>query len=124
MPDPYTTSTTTVFGRGTRIRGRRRIFCLRRRRKQPTARLGGEKKPRRRGLFMVKLFRRVRVNWKWNYYSSLLKKMKAFCQSLMKDELAEYGGAIEYSFQQRLFMEASFAVPVGMGLPLNSFHPR
>lgn len=73
-------------------------------------RLGGEKKPLR-GFILVKLFRRVKLK-------RILKKLKQYYRSLVKD-IVEGGGALE-SVQQRLILEASFAVPV-MGLSFNTF---
>ncbi|VFQ65507.1 unnamed protein product [Cuscuta campestris] len=96
--------------------GRRRIFFLRRRRKLPTVRLGGggEKAPRRR--FLVKILRRVRVKWE---YWSMLKKMKAYYRSLLRDISAGAGvGPVDdyqASFRQMLFVETFLAVPM-MGL--------
>ncbi|RAL43846.1 hypothetical protein DM860_014347 [Cuscuta australis] len=96
--------------------GRRRIFFLRRRRKLPTVRLGGgggggEKAPRRR--FLVKILRRVRVKWE---YWSMLKKMKAYCRSLLRDISAGAGvGPVDdyqYSYRQMLFVETFLAVPM------------
>ncbi|KAL6996244.1 hypothetical protein U1Q18_006378 [Sarracenia purpurea var. burkii] len=89
-----------------------------RRRKRPTARLGG-KKPRRR-IFLVRLFRRVRLRWlNLNHSFEFKKLMKQYYRSLVRD-IVEAGKTIE-SVQQRILMEASFAVPV-MGLSFNGFH--
>nr|XP_033517406.1 uncharacterized protein LOC117281673 [Nicotiana tomentosiformis] len=81
-----------------------------RRKRLPMVRLGGEKKPRR-GFILVKLFRRVKLKY-------ILKKLKQYYRSLVKD-IVEGGGALD-SFQQRLILETSFAVPV-MGLSFNTF---
>ncbi|KAK3030954.1 hypothetical protein RJ639_036692 [Escallonia herrerae] len=89
---------------------------LRRRRKVPTVRLGGKKT--RRGFFLVRLLRRVRVRWLRLKNSCMLKKLKDYYHSLVQD-LIDGGGTVE-SFQQRLFLETSFGVPV-MGLTFNTF---
>ncbi|KAK3006934.1 hypothetical protein RJ639_016889 [Escallonia herrerae] len=94
----------------------RRGVPLRRRRKVPTVRLGGKKT--RRGYFLVRLLRRVRVRWLRLKNSCMLKKLKDYYHSLVQD-LIDGGGTME-SFQQRLFLETSFGVPV-MGLTFNTF---
>ncbi|KAK4373827.1 hypothetical protein RND71_004504 [Anisodus tanguticus] len=89
---------TTVF----RWRCRKISF---RKKRLPTVRLGGEKKPHH-GFILVKLFRRVKVK-------CMLKKVKHYYKSLMKEILE--GGAQLESIQQRLIFEKSCVVP-GMGL--------
>lgn len=102
----------TIFRSTTR---RRLSF---RRRKLPTIRLGG-KKPRRGGFLLVRLFRVVKMRTSLMHkYSCMLKKLKNYYRSLVKD-MIEAGGTIE-SFQQRMLLETSFAVPV-MGISFNSF---
>ncbi|KAM7480621.1 hypothetical protein LguiA_028834 [Lonicera macranthoides] len=95
---PYTHKTTAIF--------RWRIPL--RRRRQATVRLGGKKKTRR-GVFLARLVRRVRLK---------LKKIKDYYNSLVKD-MIEAGSSLE-AFQQRLLLETSFGVPV-MGLSFNTF---
>ncbi|KAL3528581.1 hypothetical protein ACH5RR_007903 [Cinchona calisaya] len=108
---PTTTTATMATFRTTR---RRLSF---RRRKLPTVRLGGNKKPRK-GFFLVRLFRRVKLKSLKNKYFCMLKKLKNYYTSLVKD-IIEAGGTIE-SFHQRVLLETSFAVPV-MGISFNSF---
>ncbi|KAL3511611.1 hypothetical protein ACH5RR_024328 [Cinchona calisaya] len=95
----------TIFGWPMR---RRLSF---RRRKLPTARLGG-KKPHK----TVKLFRRVK-NLKMGSlkqkFCCMFKKLQSYSHSLVKD----------ISFQQRMLMEASFAAPV-MAISFTSFPNR
>ncbi|KAK4427404.1 hypothetical protein Salat_1509300 [Sesamum alatum] len=93
--------------RWTLRRGRQRL---------PTVRLGG-KKPRR-GFFLVRLCKRAKLKWLRLKYASLLKKVKKHYESLVK-EMAEGRRTIE-SFQQRMLLETSFAVPV-VGLSFNSY---
>lgn len=94
----YTHKTTAVF---------QWRIPLRRRRRQATVRLGGKKK-NRRGVFLARLVRRVRLK---------LKKVKDYYNSLVKD-MIEAGSSLE-AFQQRLLLETSFGVPV-MGLSFNT----
>ncbi|CAK9179868.1 unnamed protein product [Ilex paraguariensis] len=103
------TNKTTVFGWSSRRR------TPLRRRRPPSMRLGGKKT--RRGLFLVRLFRRVRLRWLKLKYSCMLKKLKDYYHSLVKDIIE--GGATIESYQQRLFLETSFAIPV-MGLSFSS----
>ncbi|XP_059641342.1 uncharacterized protein LOC132283416 [Cornus florida] len=87
-----------------------------RRRRLPMVRLGGKK--RRRGFFLVRLFRRVRVRWLKLKYSCMLKKLKEYYHSVVKD-IMEAGGTIE-AFHQRILLETSFAVPV-LGISFSNF---
>ncbi|XP_016499969.2 uncharacterized protein LOC107818456 [Nicotiana tabacum] len=103
---------TTVFRW---VPSRRKITF--RKKRLPTVRLGGEKNPRR-GFSVVKLFRRVRLKWLKLHYTCMLKRLKEYYQSAVKD-IMESGGALD-AFQQRLLLETSFAVPV-MGLSFNTF---
>ncbi|KAG6384061.1 hypothetical protein SASPL_156140 [Salvia splendens] len=82
----------------------------------PTVRLGG-KKPRR-GFFLLRLCKKAKLKWLKLKYLSMLKKLKSYYKDLVKD-MIEGSGTIE-SFQQRMLLETSFAVPV-MGLSLNSY---
>ncbi|OAY53222.1 uncharacterized protein LOC110613926 [Manihot esculenta] len=93
---------------------RRRISL--RRRKLPSVRLGGKKQ--RRGLFLLRMLRRMRVKWLKLHYSCLLRKLKEYYRNLIKDVI-EAGATIEV-YQQRLVMEASFGVPV-MGFNFSSY---
>ncbi|KAL2933028.1 Transposable element Tc1 transposase [Bienertia sinuspersici] len=96
---------------------RPKIRLRRRGRRLPTAQLGG-KKPRR-GFFLARLFRRIRVRWQKLHYSCMLKKLKQYYRSLIKD-LIEANASVE-AYQQRALMETSFAVPV-VGVSLSSYH--
>ncbi|XP_057455059.1 uncharacterized protein LOC130746448 [Lotus japonicus] len=87
---------------------------LRRRRKVQTVRLGGQK-PRRRVLRgLVRVFRRMRVRWLKLQYLRLLKRLKEHYRNVVKDMIE--GAATIETFQQRLFMESTFAIPVGFNL--------
>ncbi|XVE88617.1 hypothetical protein DITRI_Ditri19aG0083900 [Diplodiscus trichospermus] len=94
---------------------RRRIF-LRRRNKLPTVRLGG-KKPRR-GLFLVRVLKKMRLRWLKLQYTCMLRKLRKYYRNLIKD-IVEAGATVE-ALQQRMFMESTFAVPV-MGVSFSSF---
>ncbi|XP_073311423.1 uncharacterized protein [Primulina huaijiensis] len=84
-------------------------WTLRRgRRRMPTVRLGGKKA--RRGLFLVRLCRRVKLRWLKLKYLCILKKLKKYYDSFVLE-----GSTAMESFQQRMLLEASFAIPV-MGL--------
>ncbi|XP_052176114.1 uncharacterized protein LOC127790584 [Diospyros lotus] len=90
---------------------------LLRRRKRPYVRLGGRKP--RRGIWVARLFRRVRLRW----LKQRLRKLKQYYRSLVRDIVE--GSASMESVQQRILMETSFAIPV-MGISFNSFqgsHP-
>ncbi|KDP40688.1 hypothetical protein JCGZ_24687 [Jatropha curcas] len=93
---------------------RRRISL--RRRKMHTVRLGG-KKPRR-GLFLLRMLKKMRLRWLKLQYSCMLRKLKEYYSNLIKD-IVEAGATIE-SYQQRLVMEASLAVPV-MGISFSGY---
>lgn len=93
-----------------------RWFLRRGRPRQPTIRLGG-KKPRG-GFFLTRLCKKAKVKWMKMEHLCMLKKLKKFYKSLVKDIIE--GSATIESFQQRLLLETSFAVPV-MGLSFNTF---
>ncbi|KAK2651980.1 hypothetical protein Ddye_011836 [Dipteronia dyeriana] len=95
---------------------RRRVFL--RRRKLPVVRLGGTTKKSRRGVFLVRMFRKVRLRWLRLHYTCMIKKLKEYYLQMVKD-IKDAGASLE-TFQQRILMEASFAVPV-MGVSLSSF---
>ncbi|XP_012856253.1 PREDICTED: uncharacterized protein LOC105975601 [Erythranthe guttata] len=99
-----------------------RWAALRRgRQRLPTVRLGGGNKPGRRGFSIVRLCRRAKLKWLRLKYGCMLKKLKKYYDSLVK-EMIEGSGAIQ-SFQQRMLLESSFAVPV-MGLSFNTYPSR
>lgn len=56
----------------------------------------------------------MRVKWLKLQYLRLLKRLKEHYRNVVKD-LIEAGATIE-TFQQRLFMESTFAVPLGVNL--------
>ncbi|XP_020232208.1 uncharacterized protein LOC109812628 [Cajanus cajan] len=87
---------------------RRRVPLLRRRKVQ-TVRLGG-KKPRR----LLRLFQRMRLRWLKLQYARMLKRVKEQYRNVVK-ELVEAGPTIE-AFHQRIFMESTFAIPLGVNL--------
>lgn len=91
----------------------RKIQIQQRKRKPPTLRLGG-KKPR----LLVRLLRRIRLRWLKLRYLCMLKKLKEYYKRVVK-ELIEAGGSLE-SFQQRILLETSFAVPV-MGVSFSTY---
>ncbi|KAL2243186.1 UNVERIFIED_CONTAM: hypothetical protein Sindi_0436600 [Sesamum indicum] len=91
--------------RWTLRRGRQRL---------PTVRLGG-KKPR----FLLRLCKRAKLKWLRVKYVSLLKKVKKCYESMVK-EVGEGRRTIE-SFQQRMLLETSFAIPV-MGLSFANYN--
>ena len=95
---------TTVWRRQPRLK-----VPLRRRRVQ-SVRLG-DKRPRR-VLVLAKLFRKMKLKWLKLQYLCMLRKLKEYYRKLVKD-LLEAGDTIE-TFQQRLFMESTFAIPVGV----------
>ncbi|PWA41272.1 hypothetical protein CTI12_AA082040 [Artemisia annua] len=103
-------NTTVIISRTT---SRPRIWPLRRRKKKvQTVRLGG-----RRQIF-VRMIRKIRIKWMKMKQACTLKKLKEYYYSVLKDVI-EAGGSFE-TFQQRLMMETSFAVPV-LGLSFNTF---
>ncbi|KAL3720794.1 hypothetical protein ACJRO7_005580 [Eucalyptus globulus] len=112
-PTTTTTTTTTHMAAAPRRPPRRRTIFLRRR-KLTTVRLGGRRP--RRGLFLLNLWRKMRLRWLKLRYSCALKKLKAYYRSVVAD-IIEAGASVE-ALQQRMLMEATCAVPV-MGL--NSF---
>ncbi|CAA0816168.1 Unknown protein [Striga hermonthica] len=76
----------------------------RRQRRLPSVCLGG-KKPGRR-LSFARACRKVKLNWLRVKYAFMLRKLKSYYASLLKER-----GTIG-SFQQRMYMEHSLAVPV------------
>ncbi|KAK9231779.1 hypothetical protein WN943_022019 [Citrus x changshan-huyou] len=95
--------------------GNRRLLL--RRRKPPVIRLGG-KKPRR-GIFLVRILRRIRLRCLKLHYACMLRKLKKYYTQLVKD-IRDASATLE-SFQQRLFMETTFGVPVVSVSSLSSF---
>ncbi|KAF6146623.1 hypothetical protein GIB67_008909 [Kingdonia uniflora] len=87
--------------------GTRGKILMHRRKGAPSIRLGGRK--RRHGFFLV-MFSRIKVRWLKLQYSCILKKLKKYYYSILKD-LIEAGGTFD-SMQQRIVMESYFTVPV------------
>ncbi|KAF5177411.1 hypothetical protein FRX31_033001 [Thalictrum thalictroides] len=86
-----------------------RRFIWYRRRKVQSIRLGGKKKMRK-GFVLVRLLKKVKLKWLKVQYSYMLKRLKNYYLSVVKD-LIEAGATLE-TLQQRVMMEASFAIPV------------
>ncbi|KAL3632875.1 hypothetical protein CASFOL_025859 [Castilleja foliolosa] len=84
---------------------------LKRRQRLPIVRLGGKKT--RRGFFLRRLCKKAKLKWLRVKYRNMANELKKYYKSLVK-EILEGGRAIE-SFQHRMLLEASFAIPV-MGL--------
>ncbi|CAI9757714.1 unnamed protein product [Fraxinus pennsylvanica] len=97
-----------------RWQSRRKISF--RRQRLPMIRLGG-KRPRG-GFLLMRVFRRVKMRWSKLKHLRMLKKLKKYYLNLMKD-IAIGSGTIK-SFQQKLHLETSFAIPV-VGLSFNSY---
>ncbi|GJY44326.1 hypothetical protein Tco_0432539 [Tanacetum coccineum] len=100
-----------------RANTRRSFWRLRRKKKLPTVRLGGQRQQGGRSV-MVKMIRRIRFRWTNLKKVWALKKLKEYYLCILKD-LTENDRSIE-KHQQMLLMETSFAVPV-MGISFNSF---
>jgi linoleate 9S-lipoxygenase len=60
------------------------------------------------------MFRKIRLRWLKLKYMCMLKKLKESYKNMVKD-LVEAGATLE-TFQQRIFMETSFAIPLGVSL--------
>ncbi|CAN1169133.1 hypothetical protein LINPERPRIM_LOCUS19620 [Linum perenne] len=95
---------------------RRGLLLNRRRRKLPIVRLGGggssAASGRRRGFSLARMLSRVRLRWLKLRYSNFFKKLKVYYRGLVKD-IIDAGATIE-AYQQRLLMETSLAVPMGV----------
>ncbi|GMH03812.1 hypothetical protein Nepgr_005651 [Nepenthes gracilis] len=91
---------TTTFRRPNRSK----IF-LRRRKKLPTQHLGGKKR-----LFSVRIFHRVKLKRLKLQYFHVLKKLKKFYKSTIKEIID--ARTWPEDFQQRVLFETSLAVPV------------
>ncbi|KZV37699.1 hypothetical protein F511_28621 [Dorcoceras hygrometricum] len=101
--DPFNNKRTT--SRWPLRRGRKRL---------PTVRLGG--RTPRRGFSLARLCRRVKLRWLKVKYLCILKKLKKYYDSFVRDMLE--GSIAMESFHHRMALEASFAIPV-MGLSFN-----
>ncbi|KMT04821.1 hypothetical protein BVRB_7g169920 [Beta vulgaris subsp. vulgaris] len=106
-----THSTTITWPKRPKIRLRRRS------RRLPSVQLGGTKP--RKGFFLARIFRRIRVRWLKLNYSCMLRKLKRYYKSLIKD-LIEANASVK-AYPQRLFIDTSFAVPV-VGLSQSSYY--
>ncbi|CAK9324779.1 unnamed protein product [Citrullus colocynthis] len=81
-----------------------------RRRRMPVARLGGK----RSGRIMAwgRMLRKIRLRWVKLKCIAMVKKIKKYYTKLMKDIVE--GGVYGYpdSYQHRLLLETSFAIPI------------
>ncbi|XP_058079456.1 uncharacterized protein LOC131227681 [Magnolia sinica] len=80
------------------------------RRKRPSIRLGRKKRRTRGGFFLLRAFRRLRLRWLRLKYSYMLKKLKAFYSSVVKD-LIEAGATMEV-IQKRIMLDTYFTLPI------------
>ncbi|KAJ7951498.1 Receptor-type tyrosine-protein like [Quillaja saponaria] len=113
----HPTSTQTHTTPFSRCPTRRRILL--RRRKLPIFCLGGNRP--RRVLVLVKMWRRMRLRWFKLQYLCMLKKVKKYYKSLIKD-MVETGASFE-TFQQRVLVDPSFAVPIGLSFSTYPYLP-
>ncbi|XP_038891072.1 uncharacterized protein LOC120080455 [Benincasa hispida] len=89
-----------------------------RRRRMPVARLGGKRSGRI--VAWGRMLRKIRLRWVKVKCIAMVKKIKKYYTSLMKDIME--GGAYGYaadSYQHRLLMETSFAIPI-LGVSLST----
>ncbi|KAI3524945.1 hypothetical protein L1887_03614 [Cichorium endivia] len=107
----------TILGCAT---SRPRIWRLRRKKKLPTVRLGGQRQLQGggSGSVMVRMIRRIRIRWLKLKKACALKKLKEYYLCVLND-LTHNDGSYE-KHQQMLLMESSFGIPV-MGLTFNAF---
>ncbi|XP_022148258.1 uncharacterized protein LOC111016963 [Momordica charantia] len=101
----------TENGPGLRCAARRGIQ-FRRRRRMPVARLGGPGSgsgPGRLG----RMVRKIRVRWVKLRCLAMVKKMKKWYRKVLKDVI-EAQAAVAYpeSYQHRVLLETSFAIPI------------
>lgn len=98
----------------------RRKRSFPRRRKLPVIRLGGGHvvAKRRRGPPLMRVMKRIKLRWLKLRYFFTLKKLKEYYRGIVKD-FVEAGATLE-SFQQRILMETSFAVPV-LGVSFSTY---
>lgn len=98
----------------------RRKRSFPRRKRLPVIRLGGgpAAAKQRRGPSLVRLMRRIKLRWLKLRYFFTLKKLKQYYRSMVKD-FVEAGATLE-TFQQRILMETSFAVPV-LGVSFSTY---
>ncbi|KAJ0007952.1 hypothetical protein Pint_29162 [Pistacia integerrima] len=95
----------------------RRRIILRRRRKLPVIRLGGSASDKpKRGMFILRMVRRMRLRWLKLRYVRMIKKLKQYYRDMVKDFM-DASASLE-SFQQRALAEASFA---SLGLAFTTF---
>ncbi|KAM1060135.1 hypothetical protein TB1_024092 [Malus domestica] len=83
-----------------------------RRRKLPMVRLGGPNP--RRGVLFARMLKKIRLRWLKLHYLCILKKLKESYRNMVKD-LMEVGASLD-TFHQRVFMESTFAIPMGVSL--------
>lgn len=85
----------------------RRRIILRRRRKLPVIRLGGSASDKaKRGIFIVRIMRRMKLRWLKLHYIRMIKKLKQYYRAMVKD-LMEASSSIEM-FQQRALAFSTF----------------
>ncbi|KAB2611135.1 hypothetical protein D8674_019167 [Pyrus ussuriensis x Pyrus communis] len=83
-----------------------------RRRKLPMIRLGGPNP--RRGVLFARMLKKIRLRWLKLHSLCILKKLKESYRNKVKD-LMEAGASLE-TFHQRVFMESTLAIPMGVSL--------
>ncbi|XVF86917.1 hypothetical protein PTKIN_Ptkin18bG0079300 [Pterospermum kingtungense] len=113
-PPPQTPLVTTF-----QHHARRRTFYLRRRENNkhlPTVRLGGNKP--RRGLFIVRTLKKLRLRWLKLQYTCMLRKLRKYYKNLIKD-IVEAAATVE-AIQRPMFTESTFDVSV-MGASWSTF---
>ncbi|KAI3933265.1 hypothetical protein MKX01_016563 [Papaver californicum] len=97
------------------------LFRINKRKKLPSIRLGGKKVKKGFNQQVVRLIKKIKVKWIKLHYSCMLKRLKSFYYSMLKDLMdANSYAAKDYdSMQQRIMMESYFSVPV-MGVSIVS----
>ncbi|KAI3851050.1 hypothetical protein MKW92_045465 [Papaver armeniacum] len=95
------------------------LFRINRRKKLPSIRLGDKKVKKGFNQQVIRLIKRIKVKWIKLQYSCMLKRLKSFYYSMLKDLMdANYTDSYD-SMQQRIMMESYFSVPV-MGVSIVS----
>ncbi|XP_022948735.1 uncharacterized protein LOC111787905 [Cucurbita pepo subsp. pepo] len=90
-----------------------------RRRRMAVARLGGKRSGRL--VAWGRRLRKIRLRWVKLKCIAMVKKVKKYCASLMKDMME--AGAYGDSYQHRLLLETSFAIPIlGVSFSTHSTH--
>ncbi|MCL7048544.1 hypothetical protein MKW94_003043 [Papaver nudicaule] len=94
------------------------LFRINKRKKLPSIRLGGKKQKRGFNQQVVRLIKRMKLKWIKLQYLCMLKRLKSFYYSMLKD-LMDANYTTYDSMQQRSIMESYFSVPV-MGVSIVS----